>query len=83
MEGGACTMSDGKPATISAFKADPIKCWDETCQSVIASQNSGRHLERFHPREDSKDRRSYGQGKFSFGKSKVVENDEDVVEDEE
>ena len=48
-----------------------------------ASQNYGRHLERFHPREDSKDRREYGQGKFSFGKSKVVENDEDVVEDEE
>ena len=50
---------------------------------MIASQNYGRHLEKFHPREDSKDRRSYGQGKFSFGKSKVVENDEDVVEDEE
>ena len=50
---------------------------------MIASQNYGRHLERFHPREDSKDRRAYGQGKYSFGKSKVFENDEDVVEDEE
>ena len=27
--------------------------------------------------------RAYGEGKFSFGKSKVAQNDEVVVEDEE
>ena len=76
-------MSGRKPAHTSSSKAYKIKCRVETCQAVIASQNYGRHLNRFHPREDSKDRRACGQGKFSFGKSKVFENDEDVVEDEE
>ena len=52
-------MSDRKPSNTSASRADTIKCWDETWQAVIATQNYG------------------------FGKSKVVENDEDVVEDEE
>ena len=79
-------MSARKPPHTSASKVDKIKCRVASCQAVIASQNYGRHLERFHPSEDSKDRRAYGQGKFSFGKLKVAENandDEDVVEHEE
>ena len=79
-------MSGRKPPHTSASQADKIKCRVASCQAVIASQNYGRHLERFHPSEDSKDRRAYGQGKFNFGKLKVAENandDEDVVEHEE
>ena len=64
------------PPLTCASKAVQIKCRVETCQAVIVSQSFGRHLE-FHPREDSKDRRSYGQGKFGFGKSKVVEYEEE------
>ena len=57
-----------KPHT-SNSKIKKIKCRVETCQELLASQNYGRHLARFHPSEDSNDRRAYNQNKFSFGAS--------------
>ena len=40
---------------------------------MVATQNYGRHLKRFHPQEDSKDRRPFGFQKFSFGGPKEGE----------
>ena len=50
---------------ISSSKSDSVKCRE--CQQVVKLQNYGRHLERFHQAEDSKDLRPYGVKKFSFG----------------
>ena len=40
-------------------------------QELVSSQNYGRHLDRLHPSEDSKDRRGYKENKFSFGRSQA------------
>ena len=59
------TMSSNAHTSVS--KSEKVKCRVESCQEEVKLQNYGRHLERFHPNEDRKDRRPYGQGKFSFG----------------
>ena len=72
-----------KQTHISLSKIDKLKCRVETCQALVVSQNYGRHLERFHPAENSKDRRAYGQGKFSFGMVKAVAEDGDESNEDE
>ena len=62
--------SNKKPYFVSVSKTEKIKCRVESCQEEVTSQNYGRHLERFHPHENSKDRRPYGKKKFSFSLGK-------------
>ena len=67
-----------KQSHTSVSKSDKIMCRVETCQDLVVIQNYGRHLERYHPGEDHKDRRPYGKEKFSFNKPKVVRKDIEV-----
>ena len=55
-----------KQSHTSVSKSDKITCRVETCQSLVVIQDYGRHLERYHPGEDDKDRIPYGKEKFSF-----------------
>ena len=47
------------------------------------AQNYERHLKRYHPQEDSKILRTYGQKQISFGsnKSQAVAKQNDAIED--
>ena len=72
-----------KQTHISLSKIDKLKCRVETCQALVVSQNYGRHLVRFHPAENSKDRRAYGQGKFCFGNVQAVAEDGDESNEDE
>ena len=73
----------GRKPHISNSKIKKVKCRVETCQELVASQNYGRHLARSHPSEDSNDRRTYNQNKFSFGASHATTRPpkEDTAED--
>ena len=79
-------MSTGGPRKqthISVSKTDKVCCRVETCQEKVSNQNYGRHLERYHPGEDCKDKRPYGVEKFSFGKTKSVVQSENNEENED
>ena len=52
----------GKASHKSISKVENIHCRVETCQEEIKTQNYERHLEIYHPNENKKDKRPYGQG---------------------
>jgi hypothetical protein len=53
----------------SISKTEKVRCRVESCKEEVSSQNYKRHLIRYHPHEDSKDKRSYGHKMFSFGRN--------------
>ena len=71
------------PKALSANKTEKVGC--QVCKETVAWQNYERHLKRFHPLEDPKDRRACGEQKLTFNKSKKVEGDsnENNNEDED
>ncbi len=71
------------PKALSANKTEKVGC--RVCKETVAWQNYERHLKRFHPSEDPKDRRACGEQKLTFNKSKKVEGDsnENNNEDED
>ena len=79
------TMSGQGKCYPSVGKTQKVKCRVETCKQEIASQNYERHLRRFHPSENPKILRPYGQKVFSFGieKAPAPPSNEDTGEDKE
>ena len=75
---------DRKGEELSSSKKEQVRCRVARCQEMVATQNYGRHLSRFHPQEDSKDRRPFGFQKFSFGgpKENEVKKQEEELQDE-
>ena len=49
-------------------KTQIVRCRVKTCKEDLILQNYQRHLEKFHPGEDSKDLRGFGVFKISFSK---------------
>ena len=79
------TMSGQGKCYPSVGKTQKVQCRVETCKQEIASQNYERHLRRFHPSENPKILRPYGQKVFSFGieKAPAPPSNEDTGEDKE
>jgi hypothetical protein len=70
----------------SASKTDRVQCRVKDCKNPwVASQNYERHLINHHPEENCKDKRQYGERKFSFKLQKAgeVEDEPKKVEEEE
>jgi hypothetical protein len=67
----------------SVSKTVKVTCRVETCKEQVLAQNYERHLKRYHPQEDSKILRTYGQKQISFGrnKSQPVVKQSDAKED--
>ena len=77
------TMSGGK-CYPSVAKTRKVQCRVETCKQEVASQNYERHLRRFHPSENPKNLRAYGQREYMFGIAKALApSNEDASEDKE
>ena len=75
----------GKASHKSISKVENIRCRVETCQEEIKTQNYERHLERYHPNENKKDKRPYGQEKNFYWKltDKVENKDSEALVDED
>ena len=50
----------------SVSKTVKVTCRVESCKEQVLTQNYERHLRRYHPQEDPKSLRTYGQKLFSF-----------------
>ena len=62
-----------KEKALSANKTEKVGC--RVCKETVAWQNYECHLKRFHPSEDPKDRRAFGEQKLTFNKSRKVEEE--------
>lgn len=63
-----------KPPSVS--KTDKVQCRVKDCKNPwVASQNYERHLTNHHPEENCKDKRQYGEKKFSFNPKKAGEEE--------
>ena len=66
----------------SVSKTVKVTCRVETCKEQVLAQNYERHLRRYHPKEDPKILRPYGQKRISFGnKSQAVKQNDDQWSD--
>ena len=50
----------------SVSKTVKVTCRVESCKEQVLTQNYERHLRRYHPQEDPKSLRTYGQKRISF-----------------
>ena len=62
-----------KEKPLSTSKTEKVGC--RVCKEAVSWQSYECHLKRFHPSEDPKDRRAFGEKKLSFNKSRKVEED--------
>ena len=67
----------------TSSKTVQVTCSVETCKEQVLAQNYERHLKRYHPQEDYKILRTYGQKQISFAsnKSQAVVMQKDAIED--
>ena len=79
------TMSGQGKCYPSVGKTQKVQCRVETCKQEIVAQNYERHLRRYHPSENPKILRAYGDKVFSFGieKAPAPPSNEDTGEDKE